>query len=157
MNYQCYLSTPLGWLEIVTDAHFLLKTTFIGGNRGVDSKDSPDILIESRKQLAAYFDKKQTRFSIPLKPVGTPFQQTVWDALVQVSFGQRMSYLALSKKLGDVKAIRAVASANGANPIAVIIPCHRIIGSNGQLTGYAGGLWRKEWLLDFESGQGRLF
>ena len=157
MNYQCYLSTPLGCLEIVTDANFLLETSFIGEQEGVDSKDKPDILIESRKQLKDYFDNKRKSFDLPMKPAGTPFQRKVWNALIQVSHGQSMSYLTLSKKLGDVKAIRAVAKANGANPIPIIIPCHRIIGSNGKLTGYSGGLWRKEWLLDFESGQGRLF
>ena len=102
------------------------------------------------QQLQEYFVGSRQIFDFPLNPVGTAFQQTVWRALCEVPFGTTWSYLALSRRLGDEKAIRAVASANGRNPLWIVVPCHRIIGSDGSLTGYAGGLWRKQWLLEHE-------
>lgn len=112
------------------------------------------------QQLDEYFSKKRKTFNLPLRLVGTEFQQKVWQALQQIPYGETNSYLELSKKLGDPKAIRAVATANGANALAVIVPCHRIIGSTGELVGYAGGLQVKKKLLDLEgsiSNQTRLF
>ncbi len=102
---------------------------------------------------------KATIFDLKLNPQGTDFQKRVWEELLTVPFGRTLSYLELSRRLGDEKAIRAVAAANGKNPIWLVIPCHRIIGSDGSLTGYAGGLWRKKWLIEFEKGglQGSLF
>ena len=102
-------------------------------------------------QLNEYFEGKRTQFDLQLNPEGTDFQKKVWNLLQTIPYGKTMSYLQLSQQLGDVKAIRAVANANGRNPIWIIIPCHRVIGSNGSLTGYAGGLQRKQWLLDHES------
>jgi methylated-DNA-[protein]-cysteine S-methyltransferase len=102
------------------------------------------------EQLADYFAGTRQTFDFPLSPVGTAFQQTVWRALLTVPFGTTLSYLTLSRQLGDEKAIRAVAAANGRNPLWIVVPCHRIIGTNGALTGYAGGLWRKQWLLEHE-------
>ena len=104
------------------------------------------------QQLDEYFTGNRKEFELTLSPKGTEFQGKVWTELLKVPFGKTRSYLEQSKKLGDVKAIRAVASANGRNPISIIIPCHRIIGSDGSLTGYAGGIWRKKWLLEHESG-----
>jgi methylated-DNA-[protein]-cysteine S-methyltransferase len=108
-------------------------------------------LQEAVIQLNDYFDRKRSTFDFKINPQGTDFQQKVWQELLNIPFGKTMSYLDLSKKLGDVKAIRAVASANGKNPLWIVVPCHRVIGSNGSLTGYAGGLWRKKWLLEHES------
>ncbi len=105
----------------------------------------------AKNQLNEYFEGKRREFDIPLHLVGTDFQQTVWQALIQVPFGKTDTYLGLSKLLGNVKAIRAVASANGANAISIIVPCHRIIGSQGELTGYAGGLDAKKRLLELEN------
>lgn len=105
------------------------------------------------KQLSEYFSGKRKRFELPLIYTGTDFQKKVWKALLEISFGETTTYLALSNKIGDPKAIRAVAGANGANKMAILVPCHRVIGSDGSLTGYAGGLWRKQWLLDHESKQ----
>lgn len=105
------------------------------------------------KQLSEYFSGKRKRFELPLIYTGTDFQKNVWKALLEISFGETTTYLALSNKIGDPKAIRAVAGANGANKMAILVPCHRVIGSDGSLTGYAGGLWRKQWLLDHESKQ----
>jgi methylated-DNA-[protein]-cysteine S-methyltransferase len=109
------------------------------------------IIRECKTQLKSYFSQKLTIFDLPLIAVGSPFQQEVWKCLLQIPFGKTMSYLDLSKKLNKEKAIRAVASANGANPIAIIIPCHRVIGSSGELTGYAGGLNAKKQLLILEN------
>ncbi len=110
------------------------------------------LLEETMVQLAAYMDKKLTHFDLPLLLVGTDFQQSVWKALQQVEYGKTQTYLGLSKQLNNPKAIRAVASANGANAISIIIPCHRIIGSNQELVGYAGGLSVKRKLLALEQG-----
>lgn len=106
---------------------------------------------EAVTQLNDYFLGKRKDFTFKLNPKGTEFQQKVWQELLQIPYGKTMSYMDLSKKLGDVKAIRAVASANGKNPIWIVVPCHRVIGSDGSLTGYAGGLWRKKWLLEHEN------
>lgn len=110
-------------------------------------------------QLDEYFARKRKVFTFKLNPEGTDFQKRVWKALLDVPFGQTSSYLKLAKQLGDANLIRAVGGANGKNPIAIAVPCHRIIGSNGNMIGYAGGLWRKEWLLNFErvEQQGSLF
>jgi methylated-DNA-[protein]-cysteine S-methyltransferase len=102
-------------------------------------------------QLQQYFEGSRTDFSLKLQPEGTPFQQEVWKELQNIPFGKTSTYLKQSLKLGNKKAIRAVASANGKNPIWIIIPCHRVIGTDGSLTGYAGGLWRKKWLLEHEN------
>ena len=106
-------------------------------------------------QLQDYFAGNRQTFDFPMNPAGTDFQKRVWQALIEVSFGATLSYLTLSRRLGDEKAIRAVAAANGKNPLWIVVPCHRIIGSDGSLTGYAGGLWRKQWLLEHEGAVAR--
>ncbi len=108
------------------------------------------VIEKTKIQLTEYFDKKRSHFDIDLLCIGTNFQKTVWNALLQIPFGKTNSYLELSKKLNNVKAIRAVASANGANAISILVPCHRIIGSDGKLVGYAGGLPAKKKLLQLE-------
>lgn len=114
------------------------------------------------QQLQEYFAGTRQLFNFSINPTGTDFQKRVWNALLDVPYGVTLSYLTLSRRMGDEKAIRAVAAANGRNPLWIVIPCHRIIGSDGSLTGYAGGLWRKQWLLEHEgafarSGQLTLF
>ncbi|MBP8793140.1 MAG: methylated-DNA--[protein]-cysteine S-methyltransferase [Lutibacter sp.] len=111
----------------------------------------PTYLKECVQQLEEYFKGSRTEFNLKLNPKGTEFQQKVWDDLQNVSFGTTKTYSEQAIKLGDIKAIRAVAAANGKNPIWIVIPCHRIIGTNGSLTGYAGGIWRKKWLLNHEN------
>jgi AraC family transcriptional regulator, regulatory protein of adaptative response / methylated-DNA-[protein]-cysteine methyltransferase len=103
------------------------------------------------EQIKAYFDGSLTEFDLPLHLIGTPFQKSVWKGLMDIPYGQTRSYKQQSIYLGNEKAVRAVAGANGDNGIAIIIPCHRVIGENGHLTGYGGGLWRKKWLLDHEA------
>lgn len=120
-----------------------------GLNADFEEQETP-VLEETKKQLDEYFAGKRYSFDIPLLLVGSDFQKSVWNALLEIPFGKTVSYLDLSRKLGDEKAIRAVATANGANAISVLVPCHRVIGSDGSLTGYAGGLEAKRKLLILE-------
>ncbi len=124
--------------------------------KGLESLENE---MESRciAQLKEYFNNHRTTFDVPLDLKGTDFQKRVWNELLKILFGKTISYRELTLRLGDIKAIRAVAAANGANPVSIIVPCHRVIGSDGSLTGYAGGLWRKQWLLEFESQDRLLF
>ena len=145
-----FINTPLGFTEIQGDENGISKIHVMNEDVEISTK-IPRELKEAVLQLQDYFDGKRTTFTFPLNPSGTDFQKKVWDELLHIPFGKTCSYLDLSKKLGDVKAIRAVASANGKNPLWIVIPCHRVIGSDGSLTGYAGGLWRKKWLLEHEN------
>ena len=115
------------------------------------------ILLEAEQQLNEYFDGKRTEFTLPLDLRGTPFQQRVWAELQHIPYGETCSYLYIARKLGDEKATRAVGAANGRNPISIIVPCHRVIGANGSLTGYGGGVEQKRWLLAHETSDTRLF
>ena len=144
-----YIKTPLGIAKIMGDESGISVISV--SDEGEVSKTIPSILKESVSQLNDYFEGKRNDFTFKLNPSGTEFQQKVWKGLLEIPFGKTMSYLELSKKLGDVKAIRAVASANGKNPLWIVVPCHRVIGTDGSLTGYAGGLWRKKWLLEHEN------
>ena len=153
-----FINTPLGFTEIQGDENGISKIHVMNEDVEISTK-IPEELKEAVLQLQDYFDGKRTTFTFPLNPSGTDFQKKVWDELLHIPFGKTCSYLDLSKKLGDVKAIRAVASANGKNPLWIVVPCHRVIGTDGSLTGYAGGLWRKKWLLEHEnpSSQQSLF
>lgn len=145
-----YIKTPLGIAKITGDDYGISVISILSD----ETKTSPEIpqpLQQAVTELNDYFDGKRNDFTFPINPAGTEFQQKVWQALLEIPFGKTMSYLELSKKLGDVKAIRAVALANGKNPLWIVVPCHRVIGTDGSLTGYAGGLWRKKWLLEHET------
>lgn len=144
-----YIKTPLGIAKIQGDEYGISVISI--ADEGTISDIIPEVLQQAVSQLNDYFEGKRTDFNFKLNPSGTDFQQKVWQALLEIPFGKTTSYLDLSKKLGDVKAIRAVASANGKNPLWIVVPCHRVIGSDGSLTGYAGGLWRKKWLLEHEN------
>ena len=144
-----YIKTPLGITKIMGDENGISVISV--SDEGEISEQIPAVLQEAVSQLMAYFEGKRITFDFKLNPKGTDFQQKVWNGLLEIPFGKTMSYLELSKKLGDVKAIRAVASANGKNPLWIVVPCHRVIGTDGSLTGYAGGLWRKKWLLEHEN------
>ena len=117
----------------------------------MESTFIPTVLKKCVFQLQQYFDGNRKEFDLKLNPKGTEFQKRVWSQLQAIPYGKTTSYLEFSKQLGDAKAIRAVANANSKNPIGIVIPCHRVIGSDGRLTGYAGGLHRKKWLLEHES------
>jgi methylated-DNA-[protein]-cysteine S-methyltransferase len=144
-----FIESPLGITKIVGDADGISVISIL--SEGDVTTKIPTNLKECVSQLQEYFDGRRNDFTFKLNPQGTDFQQKVWQELLNIPFGKTMSYLDLSKKLGDVKAIRAVASANGRNPLWIVVPCHRVIGTDGSLTGYAGGLWRKKWLLEHES------
>lgn len=144
-----HIKTPLGIAKIMGNENGISLISV--SDEGSVSSKIPLVLQEAVAQLNDYFEGKRADFSFKLNPSGTEFQQKVWKGLLEIPFGKTMSYLELSKKLGDVKAIRAVASANGRNPLWIVVPCHRVIGTDGSLTGYAGGLWRKKWLLEHEN------
>lgn len=150
MIESAVISSPIGLLHITGDDEGVQEVTFLTDNEPI-STIIPDSLSTCVAQLSEYFDGKREDFDLKLNPQGTEFQRKVWEILLEIPFSKTRSYLEQSKVFGDVKAIRAVASANGKNPIAIIIPCHRVIGSDGYLTGYAGGKWRKQWLLNHES------
>lgn len=148
------MESPLGFLQLYATDGFLSGLDFLD--------EKPDeaplepllenklVLEDCRNQLLDYFEHRRKSFELPLRLHGSSFMQKVWDELQQVPFGEAISYLQLARRLGDEKAVRAVGHANGKNPLPLIVPCHRVIGQNGQLTGYSGGIWRKKWLLRHE-------
>lgn len=140
--------SPVGILRLIADMDSLQEIVFVENSSGTES--SHPILRKTRKQLVEYFEGERTQFDLPVNPKGTDFQQRVWQVLLDIPYGKTITYLELSHQLGDPNAIRAVGKANGQNPIPIIIPCHRVIGSGGKLVGYSGGIDRKEWLLKHE-------
>lgn len=144
-----FIESPLGITKIVGDENGISVISVL--SEGQPTTKIPKNLKQCVSQLQEYFAGQRQDFNFKMNPQGTDFQQKVWQELLNIPFGKTMSYLDLSKKMGDVKAIRAVASANGRNPLWIVVPCHRVIGTDGSLTGYAGGLWRKKWLLEHES------
>lgn len=152
-----YMDSPIGLLEVRCTEGGLRSLNFVDEKKFDDNPNAYNLL--TLKQLTEYFEGKRKEFDLPLDLEGTDFQKRVWAELLKIPFGKTRSYLEQSKAVGDVKAIRAVASANGQNKIAIIVPCHRVIGSDGSLTGFASGLHRKKWLLEFENPpiQGELF
>ncbi|MBO6605455.1 methylated-DNA--[protein]-cysteine S-methyltransferase [Psychroserpens sp.] len=147
---NCILETPLGFAKIVGDDDGISEITILNSEE-IETDIIPTILEDCAIQLKEYFQGERSHFDLKLNPNGTAFQKSVWQELAQIPYGKTVSYLDLSRRLGDEKAIRAVANANGKNPLWIVIPCHRVIGSDGSLTGYAGGLSRKQWLLEHES------
>ena len=143
------IKTPLGIAKIEGDENGVSSISVL--DEGIVSSIIPSELQNAVNQLNEYFEGIRTDFDFKLNPKGTEFQQKVWKALLEIPYGKTKTYLEQSNILGDAKAIRAVASANGKNPLWIVVPCHRVIGSNGSLTGYAGGLWRKKWLLEHEN------
>lgn len=145
-----YIQTPLGVAKLIADKKGIIEVT-VDDEFKMGTSPVPTCLKATTKQLKEYFSGSRTTFDIAMNPKGTDFQKKVWDELVKIPFGKTISYLDLSKRLGNTKAIRAVAAANGKNPLWIIVPCHRVIGSDGSLTGYAVGIHRKKWLLEHES------
>lgn len=149
MKSSIAIETPVGNAILEGDEHGISKLILTEDPAEDDFPPAPH-LKEAQKQLKQYFAGERKDFDLHLNPQGTDFQKKVWQALQHISFGRTISYMELAKELGDPLAIRAVAAANGKNPLWILIPCHRVIGSDGSLTGYAGGLWRKKWLLEHE-------
>lgn len=161
MNYTntSYLNSPVGWLKIITNNKELISISF-EEKEEESSENLPEIHLQTIQQLTEYFEGTRKEFQLNLAPEGTDFQKKIWELVSKVPFGKTLSYLEVAIASGSEKNSRAVGLANGKNPIPIVIPCHRIVGSTGKLTGYAGGLERKRWLLLHEqkhSGQQLLF
>lgn len=148
------VATPLGPLRLVSDGAALVGAAF---DAPPEPDRADDVLRTAAAQLAAYFDGGRAPFTVPVRPEGTPFQRRVWAALREIPHGRTVGYGALAGRLGEPGAAQAVGAANGRNPVAVVVPCHRVVGADGALVGYAGGLARKRALLDLESAQASLF
>ena len=149
-----YVKTPLGIAEITGDENGIQSVSVLNEDtisKNLLHQEIGKNLQECATQLKEYFNGERASFNLTVNPKGTPFQKKVWKELLNIPYGKTRTYLEQSKALGNVKAIRAVASANGKNPLWIIIPCHRVIGSDSSLTGYAGGIWRKKWLLNHEN------
>ena len=149
MQYLLHLESPIGPLTLTEEDGALIRLDF--GKKGQAGPETP-LLAEARNQLEQYFSGTLRSFTLPLRPEGTPFQQKVWAALLQIPWGETRTYGQVAAMIGQPKACRAVGMANNRNPLPIFIPCHRVIGANGQLTGYAGGLSAKEHLLSLEQG-----
>lgn len=174
VTFYTHVASPIGYLLLLsdgrsvtglyTDSHLKFKLAALDGHvaatptDGVRLEHDDDVLpfAKAREQLAEYFAGQRTEFSIPLAPKGSQFQILVWEQLCGIPYGQTISYAELARRVGNPKASRAVGLANGRNPISIVIPCHRVIGSDGSMTGYAGGLAKKELLLRHELNAGRI-
>ena len=146
--YRGHIESPIGTIEIITDDSGVVSVFFVE-NKG-EGTEKNEILKRAEKQLTEYFEGNRKDFDLELSLEGTDFQKKAWNELANIPYGETISYKQQSERIGNVKAIRAVGGANGKNKISIILPCHRVIGKNGSLTGFAGGLDKKKWLLDFE-------
>jgi len=152
--FSTYYQSPVGLLKISGNENFINEINFIDSiekPRDDHKKKIPPVIINCIEELIQYFHGERRVFEFPISQEGTEFQKSVWNELLRIPFGKTISYLELSRRLGDTKAIRAAASANGKNNIAIVVPCHRVIGSKNDLVGYAGGIRRKKWLLEHEA------
>jgi methylated-DNA-[protein]-cysteine S-methyltransferase len=151
--YTTYYHSPVGILKISATETFVTEVTFFDKVAKAEprKKNMPPLLIQCIEQLIQYFNGERRQFELMINQEGTVFQKDVWNELMAIPFGKTISYLELARRTGDTKATRAVANANGRNNVAIIVPCHRVIGANKDLVGYGGGLWRKKWLLDHEA------
>jgi len=151
-RYLSHLDTPLGWVQVEANADAITAIRFVDAP---DEQTENDVSRLGAVQLSAYFQRERMTFDLPLATNGTAFQQAAWRALTEIPYGETRYYAQQAERIGKPSAIRAIGAANGANPIAIVVPCHRVIGKNGTLTGYAGGLDKKAWLLTFEQGVAR--
>jgi methylated-DNA-[protein]-cysteine S-methyltransferase len=144
-----YYKSPIGYIELVSSETSILRCNFVE-KMDTPSKNMPSILRDATKQIDRYFDSKLQDFDLKLELMGTTFQEKVWNELLKIPFGKTITYKEIAEGIGNKNAIRAVGSANGKNPISIIIPCHRVLGSKGDLRGYGGGIEKKKWLIAFE-------
>ncbi len=149
-QFTLRINSPVGVLTLISSGKEITAVTF-NGSATEDTGGHLSVLQECRQELEEYFAGVRKVFTVPLQPHGTDFRMNVWGKLLEIPYGETVSYSTLAIRTGDIKNVRAVGSANGKNPVAVIIPCHRVIGANGSLVGYGGGLWRKQWLLEHEA------
>ena len=150
MRSETVIESPVGRLRIAAEHGAICQIWFVGADVPLVASDEP-VIVEAVRQLEEYFAGRRTTFDLPLSPRGSAFQQTVWAGLREIPYGETVSYGELADSLGLVNGARAVGAANGQNPIAIVVPCHRVIGANGRLVGYAGGLDRKRTLLALEA------
>ena len=155
MNTFCHVDSPIGRLLLVSDGTALTglytnPSREVQSTQGWEEDAAIEPLVETARQLSEYFAGTRREFDLPLRLHGTVFQKRVWQELTEIPYGTTWSYGQLAKRLGNPNASRAVGLANGQNPISILVPCHRVIGANGSLTGYGGGLERKSWLLAHE-------
>lgn len=151
-TYQTYYQSPVGLLKIGATDHVINQVLFVNENEEITPvRELSTLLQQCIEQLIEYFNGARQVFDLPVYQEGTPFQNRVWSELLNIKFGRTISYLDLAKRLGDPKVIRAAASSNGKNNICIIVPCHRVVGTNNSLVGYSGGLPRKKWLLNHEN------
>ena len=148
MQYQASFESPVGFLILKSDRQSIISISF--SENDIQEQNSCAVLETCKEQLDSYFSGNSIDFDLPLSPYGTEFQQKVWAELLNIPYGETITYMEMAVRLGDPKCIRAAGTANGKNPIAIIIPCHRVIGAGNKLTGYAGGIWRKKILLELE-------
>lgn len=148
--YTHLIETPIGSMIATCDNTAIVTLDFTETPPNCELSHHP-LLLQLEKELSEYFEGKRRIFTLPLSPQGTPFQKSVWETLQRIPYGETISYASEAERFGNPKATRAVANANGKNPIAILIPCHRVIASGGGLGGYSGGVWRKEFLLHLES------
>lgn len=148
MEYKSYYKSDLGVIEIISTEDYIIEVGFV--EKEGEVTEVPSILQEAYNQIDEYFKGKRKEFDLKLNVQGTDFQKKVWNALTEIPYGKVVSYKDIAKAVGNEKAVRAVGNSNNKNRIAIVIPCHRVIGSNGKLVGYAGGLHFKEWLLEHE-------
>jgi len=149
VRFVRFISTPIGRLLAIADADAVIYLDFVDDDMQEECSDYP-LLLQLEEELSEYFSKKRRKFTVLLSPSGTEFQKSVWNTLLKIPYGETVSYAEEARMLENPKAVRAVANANGKNPIAILIPCHRVISSNGSIGGYTGGVWRKEFLLSLE-------
>lgn len=150
--FHAYYKSPIGIIKIACTENYITQVIFVDEeNEVLPTSASTPLLNNTIEEMIEYFNGNRRSFDLPVHQNGTTFQEKVWSELLNIAFGKTISYMDLAKRLGDPKSIRAAASTNGKNNICIIVPCHRVIGSNMSLTGYSGGLWRKKWLLDHES------
>ncbi|MBM3761541.1 MAG: methylated-DNA--[protein]-cysteine S-methyltransferase [Acidobacteria bacterium] len=158
MIYVWHTESPLGRLTLTCDGEAVTEVAFEEErylrDRSGAIEEPHALLLDAERQLHEYFGKWRQSFDLPLRPQGTEFQREIWRLLGEIPYGETLTYRELASRFGNEKAVRAVGLANGRNPIGVMIPCHRVIGANGDLTGYGGGLWRKEYLLTLEGAMG---
>ncbi len=149
---QTYYQSPVGLLKIGATDHVINQVLFVPENEALSATgELSPLLQQCVEQLIEYFNGARLVFDLPVYQEGTPFQNSVWSELLNIKFGKTITYLDLAKRLGDPKVIRAAASTNGKNNICIIVPCHRVVGTNNSLVGYSGGLPRKKWLLNHEN------
>lgn len=153
-SFTSYYSSPIGWIEITATGEGIASVLFVEKQTAAVSENPPEYILKCQTQLDEYFKGTRRTFDLPLIVKGTQFQMQVWEELAHIPYGKLTTYKALAHKLKTPAAIRAIGNANSRNQLCLIIPCHRVVGSDTNLVGYAGGIWRKEWLIEHEASHG---